>query len=155
MSPAAIAAERAAVVAEALTWEGTAFHHAARLKGAGVDCCQLVLAVYVGLALIDEPVVEPYPAQWFLHHDRERILEIVQEIAVRTAHPAPGDLALFRFGRAVSHAGLIVETTPELVMVHSFLQRGVRRESLGPHSTGNARLDSFWTLTRWADGRAD
>src|SRR5262249_43477037 len=37
---------RAAVVAEAESWIGTPFHHAARVKGAGVDCLMLLAEVY-------------------------------------------------------------------------------------------------------------
>ena len=38
-------ASRAAVVAEAIAWLGTPYHHRARIKGVGVDCAQLALGV--------------------------------------------------------------------------------------------------------------
>jgi cell wall-associated NlpC family hydrolase len=36
---------RAAVVREAESWIGTPFHHAARVKGAGIDCLMLLAEV--------------------------------------------------------------------------------------------------------------
>ena len=39
-------AQRAAVVAEARSWIGTPYHHAADVKGHGVDCAMLLIRVY-------------------------------------------------------------------------------------------------------------
>ena len=36
---------RARIVAEAMTWLGTPYHHRGKLKGIGVDCAQLPLCV--------------------------------------------------------------------------------------------------------------
>ena len=44
--------QRQAVVAEALTWLGTPYHHRARVKGAGVDCGQLLAAVFEGAGVL-------------------------------------------------------------------------------------------------------
>jgi hypothetical protein len=40
-------AAKRAQVQEALTWLGIPYHHHARVKGVGVDCAQLLCAVYV------------------------------------------------------------------------------------------------------------
>ena len=146
------AAERAAVVAEAATWAETPFHHQGRVKGAGVDCAQLVLAVFCD-ALRLVPPIEPgyYAPDWFLHQDRERILEWVERYWTRVEAPALGDLALFRYGRTLSHSGIVTSTAP-LRLLHSFSRRGVREEDLTPGTYLWPRLDSFWTLTRWASG---
>jgi len=57
---------RQAVIAEAVTWIGTPFHHAARVKGAGVDCLMLLAEVYerAGAA----PHIEPpfYVPDWHM-----------------------------------------------------------------------------------------
>ena len=57
---------RQAVIAAAVTWIGTPFHHAARVKGAGVDCLMLLAEVYerAGVA----PRVEPpfYVPDWHM-----------------------------------------------------------------------------------------
>src|SRR4051794_18561064 len=60
---------RACVVREAESWIGTPFHHAARVKGAGVDCLMLLAEIYehAGIA----PHIEPsfYVPDWHLHRD--------------------------------------------------------------------------------------
>lgn len=149
MTAAAIAAERERVALEVRTWIGTPFHHAARIRGAGVDCAQLLIAVYAGLGLVDEPTVPFYPPNWFLHHGTELMRDIVAQFCVPVETPDVGDIALFRFGRSASHAGIIVALEPELLFVHSFVASGVKIESLEEHSAARARLDSYWTLTRW------
>lgn len=144
-----IADERAAVVAEALTWVGTAFRHATRAKGVGVDCANLVGAAFAPVITVDFP---PYPPDWFLHSARERLVEVIEQHC--TAAPAPvqpGDIATFRFGRAVSHAGIVVSTAP-LVMVHAFRPaRGVALHEFDVGSGFAARLATVWRLNRWMD----
>jgi hypothetical protein len=55
----------------------------------------------------------PYSPDWFLHSDRERLLEVISLHATRVDAPlALGDIATFRFGRAVSHAGIVVALDP-------------------------------------------
>lgn len=58
---------RRAVVAEALTWLRTPYHHAARIKGVGVDCAQFLIAVYAATGLIDDFTPDRYPPDWHLH----------------------------------------------------------------------------------------
>jgi cell wall-associated NlpC family hydrolase len=141
--------ERAAVIAEALTWIGTPFRHATRIKGLGVDCANLLTAAF---ASVVDVVVEPYPADWFLHSDRERLIEVIQVHAQRIDGPvALGDLATFRFGRTVSHAGIVVSVDP-LQMVHAYRpMRGVERHDIGVGSGLASRLDGYWRLNRWSD----
>src|SRR5712671_5819911 len=99
---------RAAVVQEAESWIGTPFHHAARVKGAGVDCLMLLAEVYqhAGVARhIDPPFYVP---DWHLHRDAERYMEGLLQYALPIAgQPQPGDIALFRFGRTFSHGAII------------------------------------------------
>jgi cell wall-associated NlpC family hydrolase len=47
------ASQRAAVVAEAKTWIGTPYHHAADVKGHGVDCAMLLVRIYGDLGLVE------------------------------------------------------------------------------------------------------
>ncbi len=114
---------REAVIAEALTWIGTPFHHAARVKGAGVDCLMLLAEVYerAGAA----PHVEPpfYVPDWHLHRDAERYMEgLIGYARPIYGPPLPGDIALFRFGRTFSHGAIVVEW-PRLV--HAYWAIGV------------------------------
>jgi NlpC/P60 family putative phage cell wall peptidase len=113
---------RNAIVTEAESWIGTPFHHAARVKGAGVDCLMLLAEVYecAGVsAHIDPPFYVP---DWHLHRDAERYLEGLLGYAHPVSALEPGDIALFRFGRTFSH-GAIVSCWPRLV--HAYWNIGV------------------------------
>src|SRR5262249_4757318 len=81
---------RAAVVAEAESWIGTPFHHAARVKGAGVDCLMLLAEVYERAGIV--PHLEPpfYVPDWHLHRDAERYLEGLAPHAHEIAGPSQG-----------------------------------------------------------------
>lgn len=114
-----MSAVREAILAEARTWLGTPWHHQGRVKGHGVDCAMLVREVYAsaGFAV---PLLEEYPPDWFLHRDEERLLRAVEASGgVRVENPLPGDVALWRFGRCLSHAAIVVEWP---VVIHAFYQ---------------------------------
>lgn len=132
------------VVAEALSWVGTPYHHAARVKGVGVDCAQLVIAVYVAAGLLPDLVPAAYPADWFLHRDTERLLEHVTTHCEATATVAPGDLVTFRFGRAVSHIGIVTAADE---FVHAYARRGVLRDRL---DVASDRFAGAFTLRDWS-----
>lgn len=101
---------RADVVAEALSWLGTPYHHLADVKGAGVDCAMLLVRVYAALGLIPADTdPRPYSEQWHLHHGEEMYLGWLQRHARFTDSPQPGDVAVWRFGRTYSHGGILVE----------------------------------------------
>jgi cell wall-associated NlpC family hydrolase len=148
------AEERARVVAIARSWIGTPFHHNARIKGVGVDCAQLLAAVFAEAALEDATLPE-YSADWFLHEDRERYLDEMDRYTVAVAEGAPvelGDIPMFRYGRSVSHAGIIVEVSPTTypIMVHSFRGIGVTLDELTPTGAMTSRLAGVRRLNRWA-----
>ena len=104
------AQQRAAVIAEARTWLGTPFAHRATVKGAGVDCAQLVRLVYIATGIMPLSV-DPgiYASQWHLHRDEERYLAWADWLAVEVPRPQPGDVAIWKFGRVFSHAGIIID----------------------------------------------
>ena len=133
---------RRAVLEEARGWIGTPFHHAARVKGAGVDCLMLLAEVYqrAGVAArIDPPFYVP---DWHLHRDAERYLEgLLLYARPIDGPPFPGDIALFRFGRTLSH-GAIVSEWPRLI--HAYWSIGVvwGNASLYPLKDRNVRFFS-------------
>ncbi|HEX3624759.1 MAG TPA: hypothetical protein VH280_04960 [Verrucomicrobiae bacterium] len=101
---------RQMVIDEAKTWVGTKFHHEARVKGHGVDCGQMLIAVYGKFGFMPEDYkLEHYPADFAMHRDREWYLEIVQEFAKEVDKPGPGDVVLFKWGRLYSHGGVVVD----------------------------------------------
>lgn len=124
-------AQRAAVVAEALTWLGTRYHHHARIKGQGVDCLQLLIAVYTAAAGVRVPDPGFYPRDWHLHRSEERYMQgLLQHAGRRRAGdaPQPGDIGLFKFGRCHSHSAIFIGPDE---LVHAYLGRGVVRSRLG------------------------
>ena len=66
----------------------------------------------------------PYPPDWHLHRSAERFLGWIAEFAEPTDTPAPGDVALFRFGRCVSHGGIVETLEPEPIMIHADMKAG-------------------------------
>lgn len=107
---------RAKVVAEARSWLSTPYHHRAKLKGIGVDCAQLVLGVYENAGLVKPFDTGDYPMDWHLHREDERYLTIISRLAgpIEREAAKPGDVVLFKFGRAFSHGGIITEW-PQIV----------------------------------------
>ena len=134
---------RAAVVAEAMTWLGTPYHHHARIKGVGVDCAQILIAVYAGLGLAPEIDPGHYAPDWHLHHSEE-----LYEQWLKTAggwivdEPLPGDVGLFKFGRTFSHGAIYIG---EDLWVHSYLQRGVI-QSRGSEDPLHSRSVRYWRV---------
>lgn len=115
-------AMRASVVKEVQEWIGTPFHHAARVKGAGIDCLMLLAEVYERAGVTDR--IEPpfYVPDWHLHRDAERYMQGLLHYARPVDVPEPGDIALFRFGRTFSHGAIIV-AWPQLI--HAYWSIGV------------------------------
>lgn len=101
--------KRKSVLAIARTWLKTPWHHRARVKGAGVDCAQILIAIYAEAGLIDEFDTGDYPPDWMMHRSQERFLEFVRQYADQIEAPLPGDLALYFVGRCFSHGAIVVE----------------------------------------------
>ncbi|MEO8804635.1 MAG: hypothetical protein ABI433_01020 [Burkholderiaceae bacterium] len=136
--------QRSAVVAEALTWLETPYHHHARIKGVGVDCAQILCAVYEACDLVDHIELGNYPPQWHLHHSEELYLGWLEKVGAHEVQaPALGDIAVYRFGRCFSHGSIVVG--PALV-AHSYLRRGVHlsRFTEAPLAGRPVKFYSLW-----------
>lgn len=136
---------RNSVLREARTWLGTPYHHRAAVKGAGVDCAQFLIEVYSKVGLAPRIDVGEYPPDWHLHRGDERYTGWVKQHATLTDTCAPGDIALFQFGRCVSHAAIVVEWP---VVIHAFFRQGVVYTNANDAEL-RGRHNSFWTL--WGD----
>ena len=123
---------RDAIVAEAESWIGTAYHHMGRVKirrdaqggiidPGGTDCGQLVYLVFHSLGLCREMPLDYYPPDWHMHRDQERYLGLVLERAreIPSDRAAPGDVVLYRWGRLFAHGGILVETGEYDQIVHA------------------------------------
>lgn len=112
---------RAAVVDEAHSWLRTPYHHQARIKGAGVDCVWLLVEVFKTVGIVSADF-DPgnYSGEWYFHHEDEIYLAgVLGHGAKQVEVPQAGDVALYKFGRCVSHGAIIVQTSPELVGIHA------------------------------------
>lgn len=115
---------RAAVLAEAMTWIRTPWHHAARVKGAGVDCAQFLIAVYVAAGLIDDFSPDSYPPDWHLHRDEQRFMNNLMRYTERVDSPLPGDVAMFQYGRHAAHGSLVIEPDAPTI-IHAWRDEGM------------------------------
>jgi cell wall-associated NlpC family hydrolase len=116
---------RQAVVTEALSWIGTPYRTAQRVRGreGGADCLTLVAEIYERAGIIEHVEIPYYPFDWHLHRGVERYLDGVLRHAEEIGGPPqPGDLVLFRFGRCFAHGG-IATSWPRLV--HAWNGAGV------------------------------
>ena len=94
------------IIAEALTWVGTPFHHGAGVKGHGCDCAHLISGVLEALSLIPPVIYPVYGRDWFRHADHEEkyIVETLRALGLKEVQdPERGDIACVYFGRAYSH----------------------------------------------------
>ena len=138
--------QRAALVAGARAWLRTPWHHNACVRGAGVDCAQLVKAVYVGAGVLPDFDVADYPIDFMLHQNDERLCDAIEGAGGRRVEaPQPGDVVVWQFGRSFSHAGIVVEWPA--VVVHAFRPWGgvVETSADAAQLAGRAvRFYSFW-----------
>lgn len=141
--------DRASVVAAARAWLGTPYHHAADLKGEGVDCAMILVRVFVDLGLVEPFDPRPYTRDWFLHREDERYMGFLLARAREVESPEPGDVMLFRFGRCFSHGGIVTAAKP-LTIVHAYAQaRCVVEEEIGRNAqlaerVPRAKFFSYW-----------
>lgn len=104
---------RSAVVAEALTWLGTPYHHQGRLKGVGVDCIGLVIGVCHALKLTDYDITGySKRPDGSLKQTMATQLNVIQR-----EHAKPGDILLFAFGSVPVHVGLLIDQD---TLIHAY-----------------------------------
>ena len=119
------------VVDEARKWLGTPYHSGARVRGVGVDCGQLLIAVFEAEGVLPAGGCEPgvYSPEWHLHRSEEKYLHWVQKYCdLIDGDPLPGDIAVFQFGRCVSHAGIVTKW-PRII--HAYANYGVIESDIG------------------------
>lgn len=131
--------DRQDIVTSARSWVGTPYHHMARVKGAGVDCGQLLIKAFsdAGYAKDFDPGF--YTCDWHLHRDENVYLGFVEQYFDRapddtelplsqrelTYVPLPGDIIMFKVGRCYSH-GAIVSEWPNII--HAYLPSAMVEE---------------------------
>ena len=133
------------VVRVARAWIGTPYHHRAKVKGAGVDCGMILQAVFSEAGVINDYDTGEYPPDWMMHRSQELYLCAVEQYAKKVnREPLPGDVALFRFGRCISH-GAIVTDWP--FVVHAYKDaRMVVEDNIFTSDALHSRLVGFWSV---------
>jgi NlpC/P60 family putative phage cell wall peptidase len=135
--------QRASVIAEAKTWLNTPFAHQQQKKGAGCDCVGFLLGVYSAVGLIKPFTPEYYPPDWFIHRDTERYLDGMLQYTKLVDKPKKGDVAMYKFGRAFSHAIIAIDWP---FGIHAFVGRGVAYVNVIQNSVFWKREVKFVTL---------
>lgn len=111
---------REQIVAEALTWEGSPWHHRACVKGVGVDCVRLLEAVAKAVGLLPEAWEVPeYSNEFHLHNTTEILLQVLADLGclpVPLDARQPGDLVTMQYGRVSSHTAILVATDPDYIL---------------------------------------
>jgi len=117
-----LAPRRQRVIDSAETWIDTPFLHATCIKGRGVDCIMLLAAVFAEAGVLPFVDPRPYPRAWFVHRDEERYLIGLEKLGRPIAHPQPGDVGVWKFGRCYSHGALLV--TPFIDDINPLRRKG-------------------------------
>ncbi len=104
------------VVAEALSWMGTPYHHLADIKGVGVDCAMLLVGVYKSQGLVPADLdPRPYAPDWHLHRGEEKFTNWLAQHGHQIDEPLAGDVTVWKFGRTYSHGAVVIDDTGGIV----------------------------------------
>ena len=136
-------AQRAAVVLEARSWLGTPYVHMGKIKGVGVDCAQLLILTYSNAGVVELFDPGTYTYDWFLHRSEEIYQGWLSKHCHKVDSPMVGDIAAYRIGRTVSHAGIITEPG---YLIHAYRLHG-KVDKAELRSLEN-KFDSFWRISK-------
>ena len=143
------AEQRAAIVAEAISWERTPYHPHARVKGVGVDCAMLPALVFEATGHC--PEVNPeYSEQWMNHRDEELYLAEIRKWAreIDREQLGSGDLVVWKFGRVYSHSAIVIDPP---IVIHAVIQGGaVIRADMDRDAELVSRPRRYFTVIREA-----
>lgn len=120
--------ERDAVIREAMSWRGTPFRDAARVKGprGGVDCGQILCAVYENAGVCGHVETSKYNLQFMLNCREERYIEELLNYSreITAAEALPGDIVVLRWGHVYSHGAILLSPWPGRI-IHALNPFGV------------------------------
>lgn len=137
------------VVNEAMEWLGTPYHTMAKLKGIGVDCAQLLIAVYSNCGLIEDFDTGTYSHEWHMHRSEELYLKNILEYAYKVPFKErqKGDVFLYKYGRCISHGGIYIGNNE---IIHAYAGKGVilslYNDPILLHNNGKSRLVGVYRL---------
>jgi cell wall-associated NlpC family hydrolase len=139
---------RAMVVEEARSWAGTPFRHQARVKGVGVDCAQLVIAVgeAAGVMRIDPAAWRPWAAYGRAPNPR-RMRQCLETFMIEVTDDGvwrPGDVMWCEWRDDLPmHLAILADHKGRLTMIHALSDVGKVVEH-GFTAEWPARATSWW-----------
>jgi cell wall-associated NlpC family hydrolase len=128
--------QREAVVAESMTWIKTPYRGWSCVKGAGVDCGQLIYGVYRNCGLIPEmDLPKDYPLFIGLHQASTEYVDLVLQYfrEIPEEEVLPGDLIVLKLIGSKSYChGALIKSWPDFI-IHAYGKEVCA-------TSGNARL---------------
>lgn len=98
------------LIAELQSWLGTPWRHHCQVRRLGADCIGMVYGVLVATGAIAPIALPDYPRDWHLHNDDELLVEglrgLPETVEITDGSLMDGDVAVYRYGKAGSHAGI-------------------------------------------------
>jgi len=96
------------ITEEAKNWLNVPYEHRGITKR-GCDCTGLLIGVLQALGHATNYIPRVHPMDWNLHDMADdHIVKELSKVADKVTKPKKGDFVLFRFGRCVSHAGIMI-----------------------------------------------
>ena len=141
---------RRRVVELARSWLGTPYHSHARVKGVGVDCAQILAAVYEDAGIVEHVDLGNYARQHHLHQQDELYLHWLEKCGARriSTAPEPGDIGVWKFGLTHSHGGIVIEGGADPLILHSYIKsrRGVTLCRASEAPLLGAESSQYWSI---------
>lgn len=124
------------VIESARSWIGTPFRSQARVKGAGVDCVQMLAAIYQEVCGKPLPLPHYRANSIWEHRGEEKLDNLLMRscelIGSRWRDVRAGDILTFRYGKGLvaTHAAIVAGRD---AMIHAEAGCGVRETPMLTH----------------------
>lgn len=119
--------KRREIINNAVRWINTPFEDGQCVKGVGTDCAMLCFGVAVESKILDPKTRKLIPNYSPEHHfnSSEELLEkqLIAFGCKETVNPKPGDMVLFRYGKCMSHVGIVINERP-FQIIHAMKTMG-------------------------------
>ena len=120
------------------SWIGTPYKHLTVVKGRGADCALFIGGILKDIGIINKIIFDYYPHDWFIHTDKEYVLDGIMEYVKNQARSnikleiyTPevklyrGDILGFNINsKVVNHAAYYMEGN---FLIHSLNRVGVHK----------------------------
>jgi len=140
--------QRQAIVEETKTWLKTPYRGWSRIKGAGVDCGQILAAVFIACGHI--PSDTQLPAYYSLsvaqHKEDTEYIDLVEKYMreIPESEVKPGDVVVYKLGKAFAHSAFVVSWPEQCI--HAMARHGVTYTHGLNHPKLRRTEKKFYTL---------